>query len=116
MRKSKKSHGNGKLGTGPLTLFGIGFTAGLCAALFPRVAPLITRGTDVNIQLLHTDYLIVTLVFSAIIGAVTMWIYWGTHNNPQTLFMAALGIPSLLSGGFNMTDSTEVIRQQQQQQ
>lgn len=117
MRKPVKSPGNNKpSGTAPWMLFGIGFTAGVCATLFPRLAPLITRAADINLRLLHVDYLIAALVFSAIIGVVMMWFHWGTHQKPQTLFMAALGIPSLLSSSFNMSDSTEIIRQQQQQQ
>lgn len=115
MPKSTKSTGSIKFGA-PWMLFGVGFTAGLCAALFPRLAPMMARGADVNIQLLHLDYIIVALLFSAMIGVVMMWFYWGTSHKPQTLFMAALGIPSLLSSSFNMTESTEVIRQQQQQQ
>src|SRR5687767_2951304 len=101
MGKSTRENGKIKFGA-PWMLFGVGFTAGLCAALFPRLAPMLTRGADVSIKLLHLDYIIVALVFSAMIGAVMMWFYWGTNHKPQTLFMAALGIPSLLSSSFNM--------------
>lgn len=111
--KSTKSKNGIKFGE-PWMLFGVGFTAGLCAALFPRLAPMIAQSADVNIKLLHMDYLIVALVFSAIIGMVIMWFYWGTEHKPQTLFMVALGIPSLLSSSLNMNDSTKTIAQQQQ--
>ena len=90
----------------PLVLFCIGLSAGACAALFPRLMPLLlSESADLGLMFFTTGYLIVVIVFSVLIGVVMMWSYWGTTYKPQTLFMAALGIPSLLSGSLNMSSN-----------
>lgn len=89
----------------PLVLFGIGVSAGACAALFPRLMPLLfVRSDNVDVELLSIGYLGVVAVFSILVGVVMMWVYWGSKYKPQTLFMAALGVPSLLSGSLNMSN------------
>lgn len=88
----------------PPMLFCIGLSAGACAALFPRLMPaLLGQGTRVNVELFSFGYLLVVVVFSVLVGLVMMWTHWGSRHTPQTLFMAALGVPSLLSGSLNMS-------------
>ncbi|HEX9628110.1 MAG TPA: hypothetical protein VGA00_14310 [Acidiferrobacterales bacterium] len=90
----------------PPMLFCIGLSAGACAALFPRLMPaLLGPDARVNIELFSFGYLLVVVVFSVLVGLVMMWTHWGSRHTPQTLFMAALGVPSLLSGSLNMSSS-----------
>ncbi len=88
------------------TLFFIGVTAGFISAVFPRILPLVSQpGLLENIEIFNSDYIIVCVVFSILIGLTVFWIYSGSTNSPRQLFFAALGVPALLSGGLNMNDA-----------
>lgn len=103
MRKTRPKPG---ATTRPPMLFCIGLSAGACASLFPRLMPiLLGQQTAINVELFSFGYLLGAAAFSALIGLVMMWTYWGTRLTPQALFMAALGVPSLLSGSLNMSNS-----------
>ncbi len=92
--------------------FGIGFTAGLCAALFPRViAELATaNGSDV-VSLFSFSYIVLSLIFAAIIGVVIMILEWEVKSSPKDIFMSALAIPGILSGALNTAASVKDLEQ-----
>jgi hypothetical protein len=84
----------------------IGIFAGLCAALLPKLgALLVAQGSPINLQILSGVYLIISLVFALIVGVLTMIFESGTSHKPRETFMAALGLPALISGTFNTAGS-----------
>lgn len=92
--------------------FGLGFFAGLCASLFPRlVAELTTPDNGEVFVLFSTNYLLLSLVFSIFIGAVITIFEWDTARSPKDVFMSALAVPAILSGALNTTATVGNIKQ-----
>lgn len=90
--------------------FGIGFIAGLCAALFPRFfAELATSTESENevLELLNLNYIALSFAFAALIGTVITIFEWEESSSPKDIFMSALAIPAVLSGTLNTTISTQ---------
>ena len=93
----------------PLTLFLIGISAGGIAAIFPRLMTFLSTDTEkVHITLFSDAFLLATAVFALIVGVSMIWLYLGTSNTTKNLFMAALALPSILSGGINMSNTATV--------
>lgn len=93
----------------PLTLFLIGISAGGIAAIFPRLMTFLSTDTEkVHIILFSDAFLLATAVFALIVGVSMIWLYLGTSNTTKNLFMAALALPSILSGGINMSNTATV--------
>lgn len=89
----------------PAIKFFIGFVAGLCATFMPRlVAYLTIAQPGPELVLINKSYILVAIVFSAILGAVVLILEWGVAKEPKLTFMAALGLPALISGALNTTD------------
>ena len=96
-----------------VTLFAIGLTAGGIACTFPRLLPFLTQsGSDVSIELFTTSFIAVAGVFSAMLGVAMIWMYRGTKEHTKNLFMSALALPAVLSGGINMTTVSASAEQQ----
>lgn len=92
--------------------FGIGFFAGLCAALFPRViAELATASNSDVITLFSWNYVVLSLVFASLIGVVIAILQWEVKSAPKDIFMSALAIPGLLSGALNTAASVKGLEQ-----
>ena len=88
-------------------LFFIGLSAGLISAVFPRLMTLLVASENVVIlTLFNPGFLIAAGVFALIVGVVMVWFYMGSSENTRNLFMAALAIPAVLSGGINMTSAS----------
>lgn len=89
-----------------------GSSAGLIAALFPRLFTFVDAAgdkslDDITVILFSPGYWLVCALFAVIIGTAMVWIYWdATSESPKNLFMAALAVPSVLSGGLNMSNAT----------
>lgn len=95
-----------------LMKFGIGFVAGLCAALFPRViAELATVSESDVITLFSFNYLVLSLVFAVLVGVVIAILEWGVESSPKNIFMSALAIPGILSGALNTSASVKGFEQ-----
>jgi len=93
----------------PLNLFLIGISAGGIAAIFPRLMAFLSTGSEkVPIILFSGAFLLATVIFALIVGVSMIWLYLGTSNTTKNLFMAALALPSLLSGGINMSNTATV--------
>lgn len=107
-------HRRGSEITKPVLKLFIGFVAGLCAALFPRLtAALTTRGE--RLVFFPTSYVILAFAFALLIGMVVMILQWGVRVKPSDTFMMALGIPALLSGALNATLNTNTVKNLAQQ-
>lgn len=85
----------------------IGVTAGLIAAFLPRLLPMLAaqQGSDV-VSLFTVQYVSVATVFSLFIGVAMVWMYHGSRETPKNLFMSALALPAVLSGGIGVSTST----------
>lgn len=91
----------------PFLLFIIGLSAGLISAVFPRLMTMLAvMGKEVDLTLFSIGFLIAAAAFSLIIGVAMVWLYMGTSESTRNLFMAALAVPAVLSGGLNMTNAT----------
>jgi len=88
-------------------LFVIGLSAGTISAVFPRLMTmLVTSDSAVMPMLFSLGFLIAGGAFAIIIGVTMIWLYMGTTESTRNLFMAALAIPAVLSGGINMSNAT----------
>lgn len=88
-------------------LFFIGLSAGIISAIFPRLMTLLVASENVVIlTLFNPGFLVAAGLFALIVGVVMVWFYMGSAENTRNLFMAALAIPAVLSGGINMTSAS----------
>lgn len=97
----------------PFQKFLIGFVAGFCAAIFPRLtAQLLVSPGQEELAILSPGYLVCSALFASTIGAVIMIMEWHVPKEPRVTFMAALGIPAIITGSFNTLDSTRALNDQ----
>lgn len=80
--------------------FSIGFFASLCAVFVPRMLAMLNSNSG-DIQFFHANYIAVGLVFSLVIGGVTVIFEYSKNKTVADTFMTALGIPALLAGALN---------------
>lgn len=86
------------------TLLLIGLSAGVIAAVFPRLAPLISQpDSSVTISFFTFQFVVGASIFSVMIGISMIWMYNGTNEHTKNLFMTALALPAVISGGISMT-------------
>ena len=94
--------------------FTVGTFAGICAAFVPRLTLMIgptSHSTAVSVEAFPTRYVLAALAFSMLIGGVAVILEWDGGRSPRDTFMAALGVPALLTGVFSTTNlSSEAIR------
>jgi len=88
--------------------FGIGFIAGLCAAIFPRLIAGLTTSKESDVVMLFSqNYVLLSLLFAVLVGVVIMILEWEASRIPKDIFMSALAIPGILSGALNTTASVK---------
>ncbi len=81
--------------------------------MFPRVtALLLVSDVQESLQVLSLGYVLVSVLFATLIGAIIMIMEWNLAKEPRTTFMAALGIPALITGSVNTIDTTKALEQQ----
>jgi hypothetical protein len=94
--------------------FAVGTFAGICAAFVPRLTLMIgppAHSAAVNVEALPATYVVAALVFSLLIGGVAVILEWDGARTPRDTFMAALGVPALLTGVFSTANlSGEALR------
>jgi len=97
----------------PVIKFLIGFTAGLCAAFFPRLtASLAVSSGDSNIVLFDSSYITLSLVFAVLVGLIVMILEWRVPREPRATFMMAIGVPALITGSLNTTTGIDTVSSQ----
>ncbi len=85
-----------------LANFGVGALAGLTAALFPKLLPvLVGPNLDAELVWFTERFLLVSLVFAALVGAVVAVLEADNPRPARQTFQTALGIPALLAGALN---------------
>jgi len=86
-------------------LFFLGLSAGLLACYFPRLMTSLTNvDENVVISLFNAEFMIAATVVSLIIGVSMIWFYSNTDDQAKNIFIAALALPAVLSGGINMSN------------
>lgn len=92
----------------PISKFVIGFVAGACAALFPRLTAQLVSNSG-GLEYFSTGYLVCSGIFATLIGAIVTILEWNLAKEPRVTFMAALGIPAIITGSFNTIDSSRAL-------
>jgi hypothetical protein len=89
----------------------IGLFAGICATFLPRiVTALSTSDPTGKIDVFGEDFIMLALVFSGFLGVGVMLLKWAEPLQPAALFTAALGIPAIVAGAFNMSASVSELQ------
>ncbi len=100
--------GRGNMKSKIWTKFLIGFVAGLCAILFPRIVAELAIADDGDvISLFQSNYLLLSAVFAILVGAVVAIFELEESRPAKEVFMTALAIPGVLSGALNTTVSVK---------
>jgi hypothetical protein len=90
----------------------IGLFAGICATFLPRiVTALSTSDPTGKINVFGAVFILLAIVFSGFLGIALMILKWGDPLQPAALFTAALGVPALVAGAFNMSASVNQLQQ-----
>jgi len=93
--------------------FAVGSFAGACAIFAPRLTLIVGQANDASVTLvaLAPTFVIGGVLLSALVGGVAMILEWDGARSPKDTFMAALGVPALLSGVFSTANvSKEAVR------
>jgi hypothetical protein len=65
----------------------------------------------VTVEAFHTNFTVAALAFSVLIGGVVLILEWDGARSPRDTFMAALGVPALLTGVLSSANlSGEAVR------
>lgn len=93
--------------------FAVGAFAGACALFAPRLTLMVGQpdSAPVTLVALSSAFVIGGTLLSLLVGGVAMILEWDGSRSPKDTFMAALGVPALLSGVFSTANvSKEVVR------
>ena len=86
--------------------FAVGVFAGLCAAIVPRLTLVIGQApgnAGVAVEALSVTYASAAIAFAVLIGGVVAILEWDGKRPPRDVFLAALGVPALLTSMLNTT-------------
>jgi hypothetical protein len=104
-----------------LVNFLVGAFAGFLTVFLPRMMMAISVETqptmDTNVRLFHPDFLVLGSVFALVIGGIAAVLEMGKageSRSPKDVFMAAFGIPALLSGVLTTTAATNKLEKVEQ--
>lgn len=92
--------------------FAVGAFAGACALFAPRLTLLVGQpDSAVSITAMPWPFITAAVFLSLIVGGVAMILEWEGSRSPKDTFMAALGVPALLSGAYTSANvSQETLR------
>src|SRR5262249_21345834 len=94
--------------------FVVGSVAGLSSVFLPRIMLLLSVDTETApgryITLFHWDFVWLGLAFGLAIGGISAILEFDGNETPRQMFMAALGIPALLSGVLTTTSATNKLQ------
>jgi hypothetical protein len=96
--------------------FLIGVFAGLCAIFVPRiVTELSAHDPSGELELFTMEFIVLAALLAVFLGGVVMILKWRQVCHPPEIFMAALGVPALLAGAFNMSVSVDTLSEKSAQ-
>jgi hypothetical protein len=87
----------------------IGTLAGMAAVLLPRLLALLSKNDDAHIVFFPTSYFLLAAGVGAFLGLVMLVIEYQVPTKPKETFMAALGIPAVLSGALGTAATAESV-------
>lgn len=93
--------------------FAVGSFAGACALFSPRLTLMVGQADDASVTVvaLSPTFVVGAVLLSLLVGGVAMILEWEGSRSPKDTFMAALGVPALLSGVFSTASvSKEAVR------
>jgi hypothetical protein len=93
--------------------FVVGLFAGICAVFVPRLGGLLVADDLNKVSVFPTPFILLGLIYAAIVGAVVAILYFGKTGTPGERFMTALGIPALLAGAISTSAQTGKVQQLQ---
>jgi len=101
-----------------LIKFAIGAFASLCAVFLPKIIVFLKNDGSGDLITISRTYIIAGVLFALLIGVIIAIFEFRTRRTPAQTFMAALGIPALVSGTLdtvgtadNLALKTEQFRQ-----
>lgn len=89
--------------------FAIGVLAGLAAVLLPRLLALLARSDDAGIVFFPASYFMLAAGVGVFLGFVMLVIEYQVPAKPKETFMAALGIPAVLSGALGTASTAATV-------
>ncbi len=102
-----------------VTNFVIGTVAGLASTFLPRMMLLLSIDAEPApgrfIRVLSPDFVWIASIFGLAIGLICAILESNPQAHPKDVFMAALGIPALVSGVLTTTSATSKLQQAEQQ-
>jgi hypothetical protein len=90
----------------PGAKFAIGLLAGGCAVMLPRVLALVSQGDESQIVFLPAPYFLLALGAGLFLGLVMLVFEWKVAATPRQTFMAALGIPAIVTGALGTASTS----------
>lgn len=88
--------------------FLIGLSAGFIAVSMPKLSGFLTASQeDITFTLFTSQFVIAIIAFSVIIGIAMVWLYMDSAETTKNLFMSALALPAVLSGGISMSSTSQ---------
>lgn len=99
--------------------FVIGTVAGLASTFLPRMMLLLSIDTELApdryLKVLSSDFIWIAFAFALSIGVICAILESNAQTPPRDVFMAALGIPALVTGVLTTTSATGKLQQAEQQ-
>lgn len=90
------------------TRFLIGISAGFIAISMPKLSGFLSSTQDgITFNLFTSQFLIALVAFSIIIGIAMVWLFMDSIETTKNLFMSALALPAVLSGGISISSVSE---------
>jgi hypothetical protein len=89
--------------------FFIGLLAGMAAVLLPRLLALLARSDDAHIVFFPPSYFLLAAGVGVFLGLVMLVLEYQVAARPKETFMAALGIPAVLSGALGTASTAETV-------
>jgi hypothetical protein len=89
--------------------FAIGLLAGAAAVLLPRLLALLSKSDDAQIVFFPFSYYMLAAGVGVFLGLVMLVLEYQMAAKPKETFMAALGIPAVLSGALGTASTAESV-------
>jgi hypothetical protein len=89
--------------------FAIGVLAGIAAVLLPRLLALLSKSDDAQIVFFPLSYFMLAAGVGVFLGLVMLVLEYQVPTKPKETFMAALGIPAVLSGALGTASTAETV-------
>jgi hypothetical protein len=84
-------------------LFLVGLSAGVISVTFPPIVGALTSPVEGTLGLLSNNiYLTAGVLLALTVGVAMAWMNLGRTETARNLFMSALALPAVLSGGINV--------------